>query len=110
MAFFVFPQKWITPAITAAALAFGSVEGADDIHIKYHAFPGKSLGGTSAPDTIIIDKRPKREWSKERAQCTIVHMYGHLAGRKHSKNRNSIMFKWQYPKPCHRWLVRHSVN
>jgi len=110
MSFFIFPQAWITPAILAAALAFGPVKGADDIHIKYQAIPGKSLGGTIAPDTIVIDKRPKREWPKEKAQCTMVHMYGHLAGRKHSKKRNSIMNATLRYKPCHRWLVRHHVG
>ena len=110
MAFFVFPQAWITPAILSAAMAFGSIEGVDDIRIKYRNLPGQSAGGALFPDTILIDKRPQSEWPREKAQCVIVHEYGHLAGKKHSKNPRSIMHPvLKYP-PCHRWLIRHGIR
>lgn len=105
---FIFPQSWIGPAITAAALAFGSVP-AEDVHIKYRDLPRGSLAEARAPDTIVIDRRPAREWTREKAQCVIVHEYGHLAGRKHSRNPRSIMYPvLRYPV-CHRWLVRRGL-
>lgn len=110
MGFFIFPQEWITPAIAAAAMAFGSVDGAEDIHIKYRHLPGNSLGSIQRPDKILIDKRPKREWPREKAQCVMVHEYGHLAGRKHSKNPRSIMHSKLRYRVCHRWLVRHGIR
>ena len=58
----------------------------------------------------MIDKRPEREWPREKAQCVIVHEYGHLAGRKHSKNPRSIMYPTLRYRPCHRWLVRHGIR
>lgn len=112
MAFFIFPQAWITPAILAAALAFGPPLDPDagTIHIKYRNLPGNTLGQFKPPDKILIDKKPAREWPKEKAQCVLVHEYGHLAGKQHSKNPRSIMhFRLTY-RTCHRWLVRHHVR
>ena len=115
MGFFIFPQAWIAPAITAAALSFGPVhndqgEEVSPIHIKYRDLPAGSAGSIRRPDKILIDKRPKREWPKEKAQCVIVHEYGHLAGRKHSKNKRSIMYPVLRYRVCHRWLVRHGIE
>jgi hypothetical protein len=107
--FFVFPQAWITPAIAAAAMAFGSVEGVEDIHIKYRNLPPGNAGAALYPDKILIDKRPRSEWPREKAQCVIVHEYGHLAGRGHSKNPRSIMYPALRYGPCHRWLERHGL-
>jgi hypothetical protein len=107
--FFVFPQAWVGPAIAAAAMAFGSVHGADDVHIKYRNLRPGTAGTVQLPDTILIDKRRRVEWPREKAQCVLVHEYGHLAGRHHSKNPRSIMYPvLRYP-PCHSWLVRHGL-
>lgn len=118
MSFFIFPQEWITPAIAAAAIAFGPVD-AEDVHIKYRHLEGQSLGTFRMPDKIIIDKRPKREWPREKAQCVMVHEYGHLAGftdksnkedPSHSDNPKSIMYPQLRYRVCHRWLVRHGIK
>ena len=110
MAFFVFPQAWIGPAIMAAAIAFGSVPNADNIQIKYRNLSGQTLGEPGYPRTILIDKRPASQWTREKAQCVIVHEYGHLRNKNHSNNRNSIMHPvLRYPA-CHRWLVRHGIR
>src|SRR4051812_46743705 len=110
MAFFIFPQRWITPAIAAAALAFGSVDKAGDIHIKYVNFPGSAIAGTAPPDLIGIDKRPKSAWPKWKAQCTLIHQYGHLAGRQHSSDPRNIMRPDINQRVCKRWLRRHNVK
>ena len=119
MSYFIFPQSWIGPAIAAAAVAFGPIHGADDTHIKYRNLPGQTLGQVIKPDKIIIDKRPTREWPREKAQCVIAHEYGHLAGYRdksnkadptHSDNPNSIMYPTLRYRPCHRWLVRHGIR
>jgi predicted metal-dependent hydrolase len=110
MAFFIFPQEWIVSAIAAAAIAFGSVDGVEDILIKYRNLPGNSLGSVKWPNKILIDKRPKREWPRAKAQCVIVHEYAHLAGRKHSKHPRSIMHPILRPKVCYRWLRRHGIR
>ena len=109
MGFFVFPQSWITPAIMAAAIAFGPIP-TDNVHVKYRNLPGQGAGAAAFPGTILIDKRSQAEWPKEKAQCVLVHEYAHLAGRKHSKKRNSIMHPILRYGPCHRWLVRHGVD
>lgn len=112
MAYFIFPQAWIAPAIAAAAIAFGPPLSpkADHIHVKYRNLPGRTIGMFRPPGKILIDKRPAREWPKEKAQCVLVHEYGHLTGRQHSKNKRSIMNATLRYKPCHRWLVRHHVR
>ena len=111
MSHFVFPQRWITPAIAAAAMAFGpTLEDTDTIRVKYRNLPGQSAGSQEFPDKIIIDKRPKSEWPREKAQCVIIHEYGHLAGKGHKKNPNSIMYPVLRYQPCHRWLVRHGIE
>lgn len=107
--FFVFPQSWIAPAISAAALSFGFAP-VDDVYVKYRNLSGQTLGEYQKPGTIVIDKRPKREWPKEKAQCVIVHEYGHLVGRPHSENPRSIMYPRLTYRTCHRWLVRHHVR
>jgi hypothetical protein len=115
MAFFVFPQAWIAPAIAAATVAFGPVEDQHGEHvspikIQYRHLPGQSLGAARPPDKILIDKKRRSEWPKEKAQCVIVHEYGHLAGRGHSSNPRSIMYRTLRYRPCHRWLVKHGVD
>ena len=111
MAFFVFPQRWITPAIAAAAMTFGpTIDNTGEIKIKYRNLQPGYLGTTAFPDKILIDKRPASEWPREKAQCVIAHEYGHLAGKGHSKKKNSIMYYRLLPKPCHRWLVRHGIE
>jgi hypothetical protein len=110
MAFFIFPQAWIAPAITAAALAFGPIDNADTIHVEYVNFPGSAIAGTAPPNLIGIDKRPKSAWPKWKAQCALVHQYGHLAGRKHSANPNNIMYAKTKRKVCKRWLRQHHVK
>ena len=119
MAHFIFPQAWITPAIVAAAMAFGPVEGADDIHIKYRNLEPGALATIKYPDKIVIDQRPESEWPREKAQCVMVHEYGHLtdfldksnkADPSHSDNPRSIMYHRLRYKTCHRWLVRHGIE
>lgn len=115
MAFFVFPQGWIAPAIAAATLAFGPVtdkqgEVVTPVRIQYRYLPGDNIGLARPPDRIVIDKRRARAWPKEKAQCVLVHEYGHLAGRAHSTQPRSIMYPILRYWPCHRWLVRHGVD
>lgn len=104
--FFIFPQAWITPAIAAAALHFGSV--GRPVEIKYQHLDG-NLAQVKLPNKIIVDKRPESEWPKARAQCVLVHEYGHLLGRKHSKKSQSIMYPILRYRVCIRWLKRHHV-
>ena len=117
MSYFIFPQGWITPAITAAALAFGSLD--QSVSVIYRNIKGGALSENRPPATIIIDKRPAKEWPRERAQCVLAHQYGHLADFKdstnktdttHSDNPNSIMYATLTPKTCHRWLVRQGLS
>ena len=112
MSFFIFPQKWIAPAIAAAALAFGPVKYADDVHITYRNLPPQTAGQAWFPDQIRIDKRPASEWPRDKAMCVIVHEYGHLArgNGKHSSNPRSIMYHAIVPKYCRRWLHRHHLR
>jgi Matrixin len=107
MGFFVFPQAWITPAIAAAALHFGPIDG--QVKVKYRQLD-RQLGQAVLPNKIVVDKLPAREWPKERAQCVLIHEYGHLAGREHSEKPRSIMHAVLRYKPCHRWLVKHDVK
>ncbi len=109
MSFFVFPQRWIGPAIAAAVMSFGPIK-ANDIHIHYIKLPGNLLAATRLPDDIGIDKRPRSEWPKWKAQCVIVHEYGHLAGRHHSSNPRSIMYKTLNRNVCERYRARHGLK
>jgi hypothetical protein len=113
MSFFIFPQSWIAPAITAAAISFGPVENnqgeeVSPIRIKYRDLDG--LSSRKPPDKILIDKLPKREWPREKAQCVIVFQYARLAGVPESENPKSIMYPTLRYKICHRWLVRHGIK
>jgi hypothetical protein len=110
MAFFIFPQKWIATAIAAAAVSFGPINSVGDISIHYVNLPGKFLGATRPPGDIGIDKRPKSAWPKWKAQCVIVHEYGHLAGRQHSSNPRNIMRPHINKRVCLRWLRQHHVK
>jgi hypothetical protein len=73
-------------------------------------FPGKSIAGTSQPNLIGIDKRPKRAWPKWKAQCTLVHQYGHLRGRKHHPNPRNVMHVEVRKRNCIPWLRRHGLR
>lgn len=117
MSYFIFPQGWIAPAITAASLAFGSL--GHSVDIKYKNLPGQGLGREQPPHTIIIDKRPASDWTKEKAQCVIAHEFGHLKGFRdpsnkadpaHSDNPRSIMYGTLAQPTCHRWIVRHKLG
>lgn len=108
--FFIFPQAWITPAIAAAAMSFGPIHGGGEVHVKYVELRGEGTSSSAIPDTIWIDKAPAKYWPKEKAQCTLAHQYGHLAGRKHSSNPQSLMYPTLRYRQCHRWLVRHGVR
>jgi|SRR3954468_12716353 beta-lactamase regulating signal transducer with metallopeptidase domain len=107
--YFVFPQAWIASAITAATMSFGHVP-VDHIDIKYRNLPRDAIGEAIWPNHILIDKRPEPEWPREKAQCVIVHEYGHLAGHRHKHNPRSIMSPVLRYKPCHRYLVRHGLS
>jgi Matrixin len=108
MGFFIFPQSWIAPAITAAALHFGSI--GETTHIQYRKLPANQAGGIIKPNIIVAAKRPKSEWPKPKVQCFLIHEYGHLRGRKHSDNPRSIMFPNYRERECRRWLRRHGVK
>jgi Matrixin len=105
MSFFVFPAHWIKAAILAAATAMGST--GHTTHIHYTNLPRSTAGQAALPSEIIVDKRPRSAWTRDKAMCLIAHEYGHLRGRKHSDNPLSIMFPFFERKNCHRWLVRH---
>jgi hypothetical protein len=116
MSYFIFPQSWIGPAITAAALAFGSL--GEPTSVIYRNLKGERLGEARPPHTIAIDKRPASEWPRNRARCVVIHEYGHLRGYTdpsntadptHSDNPNSIMYSVLEPKTCNRWLKRHGL-
>ena len=110
MSFFVFPQSWITPAITAAVIAFGPIDKPDDIKVHYINLPTGYLAAAKPPSDIAIDKLPKREWPKWKAQCVIAHEYGHLAGKKHVSKGSSIMRRHLIRKNCLRFLRRHRLR
>jgi hypothetical protein len=112
MSFFVIPQRWIAPAIMAGVMAFGSTGQTTKIVYKDlgSTSRGPSVGQSILPDTIILDKRPRSAWPREKAQCVIAHEYGHLRGRPHSNNPRSIMYPFFVPRNCHRFLVRHGVR
>ena len=107
VSWFVFPQAWIAPAIAAAAVAYGPVEG--PISVKYRNLAPGNAGEAVFPSTIVIDRRPAAQWPKAKAQCVLAHEYGHLAGRGHSRNRASLMNEVLRPRPCLRWLRRHGL-
>jgi len=108
MSFFIFPQGWIAPAIAAAAISFGSI-GSPTV-IEYRNLPGKGLGEAYKPNTIVIDKKPASQWTRQKAQCVIAHEYAHLAGRKHSENPRSIMSPVLTYEACMRWLKRRGLE
>lgn len=111
MSFFVFPQKWITAAIVAGVTAFGPLPGGQGpVTVHYVNLPGRFIAATDPPTRIGIDKRSKRYWVKWRAQCMIVHEYGHLAGRRHSSNPRSIMRPQIDKRVCIRFLRRHGIH
>ena len=103
MSFFILPQAWITPAIMAAVMAFGPVDGTTQI--RYHRFAGSVQAVAQPPATIFVDKR--RSWDRRQAQCVLAHEYGHLAGRKHSER--GLMARRVSYQTCVRWLRRHGV-
>lgn len=105
--FFVFPQAWIAPAVLAAALHFGPIRG--EPKITYQHLSGNSIGLAVPPNHIVIDKRPRSYWTRDLAQCVIIHEYGHLRGRKHSRNYYAIMNKRLHPSTCSLWLRRHGL-
>jgi hypothetical protein len=105
MAFFIIPQKWIAPAIAAAAMSFGGI--GQSAHIRYHNFPKVTHGAAAVPpNTIWMDKA--KRWDKVQAQCLIVHEYGHLRGHKHTKR--GIMQPTVPYAVCQRWLAKHGVK
>ena len=110
MGFFVIPQRWITPAITAAALTFGPISGGEPVRIHYFNFPNPGNAGTSKPNHIFLDKRSGTYWKKWRAQCVIVHQYGHLRNRKDSPKPTSIMHNPQTRESCLPYLRRHGMH
>jgi len=108
---FIFPQKWITPAILAAVTAFGPLpHDPGPVTIHYINLPGNYIAATDPPTRIGIDKRSKHYWRKWRAQCVIIHEYGHLAGRKHSSNPRSIMHARISRRTCLPFLRRHGLR
>jgi hypothetical protein len=111
MSFFIFPQKWIAPAIAAGVMAFGPLpHDPGPVTVHYINLPGKYIAATDPPTRIGIDKRPKSYWPKWKAQCMLVHEYGHLAGRKHSSNPRSIMRPQIDKTVCLRFLRRHHLR
>jgi hypothetical protein len=108
---FVFPQSWITGAITAAVTAFGPLPGdPGPVTVHYVNLPGRYIAATDPPTRIGIDKRSRSYWRKWRAQCVIAHEYGHLAGRRHSTNPRSIMRSQIDRGVCLRFLRRHGLR
>ena len=103
--FFVLPERWISAAIAAAVAVFGSI--GHQVRIVYRDLPHNAAGQAIAPRVIALDKRPRSAWPREKAQCLVAHSYGHLAGRRHSRNPRSIMFPKYLPRRCHHWLVKH---
>jgi hypothetical protein len=101
--FFIIPQRWITPAIAAAAMHFGPIDS--HVSVKYFNLQGQSVA--DPPGTIWIDKR--KTWDKRQIQCILVHEYGHLKkGPKHKPG--TMRAKFITYEFCTQWLERHHVR
>ena len=105
----MFPRRWVKAAIAAAAIAFGPAE-ASPVTLHYVNLPGRYLAATDPPSRIAVDKRPRSDWPKWLAQCAIAHEAGHLAGRKHSRNPASIMYRKIGRSNCLPFLRRHGLR
>jgi hypothetical protein len=97
---------WITAALAAAAATFGpNQHGA--VKVTYEALPHQAMGYSSPPRTIVLDTSPMPIWLK---QCVIVHEYGHLRGRYHSRNPGSIMYWQMRADTCQAFRARHGLR
>ena len=74
--------------------------------------PNPRYVGQAMPPCRIVIRRG--DYSFVRICALIVHEYGHLAGREHSRNRNDIMHPARPPRyaPCvrHAGLVQRRVR
>jgi len=108
MSHFILPQGWIAPAIAAAAISFGPIDS--QVAIEYKNLPGSGLGLAIKPNMIVVDKRPAKDWTRQKAQCLLGHEYAHLAGRGHSSNPRSLMHPILSYRPCINWLKRRGIE
>jgi len=94
----------IARALAVAAAIWGGANfatpsGLPDV-VQRSLAPGR-LGEARFPHTIAIDARPL---SWDQLCMAVAHEWGHLVGRGHSSNPNSIMF-WRFHRDprCTRW-------
>lgn len=105
----IVPAAWIASALLAAGNAFGGVaHGPVRVIVKpLRAHTLGEAGRSRLHPKIFLS--PRALGVKERVQCVLIHEYGHLRGRGHSRNPRSIMFFRLNPATCHAWLRRHHV-
>ena len=87
--------RWTRAAAVALAI-WGPVPGCD-VRQRTEALPAGWLGAAQHPCTIIIDRRRGLSW--ERYCAAVVHEWGHLKGKPHSRNPRSIMFPSYHGEP-----------
>jgi len=121
----IVPQAWITAALSTAAGVFGPVRELDPPHrpldkpvlvrvvnLRAMGLPRPAVATTTwngGRPKILIAPRVVRE-GREVTECALIHEYGHLTGRQHSRNPRSIMYLRLDPARCHAWLKRHHVG
>lgn len=63
------------------------------VQIEVRRLPGMVIGHAFRQgDYCRITLHPAARWSWRILCTTVVHEYGHLAGREHSRNRRSVMY------------------
>lgn len=105
--FFHFPASWVATALAAAAAAFGQAK--PEPKVAYRDLPPGVAGTVWAyPPRLVIDKRPRSAWTRDKAICVMAHEYAHLRGRSHSKNPGSLLFPSYNALTCRRWLEEYA--
>jgi hypothetical protein len=90
--------RWARAA--AVALTIWGSPTCGPVHHRAEWLPRRELGYATRPCTIVVTRR-RLEW--ERYCATVVHEWGHLAGRRHSRDPRSIMFPRYHGEPrCRR--------
>jgi len=90
-----------TRAVDIAKTVWGREACGGSITLREASLPGRQSGEATWLETKLPTRTVRsrcvinidnRDWSDARYCGVIVHEYGHLLGKQHTRNRNSIMY------------------
>jgi hypothetical protein len=86
-------RRWIKRALAVGMAMWGwTWHGPPPAVVTVKLEPNALGAADTANDEILLNRASRTTWTWQRTCQTVLHEWGHLTGRHHSKDPSSIMY------------------